>query len=75
MRRYGLGPVIALAGISMVEQGERLSLSQALDGMKGDFGVSDAALGGIAAAATVVGAIGAVPFGRPANRRGRRASG
>ena len=33
MRRYGLGPVIALAGISMVEQGERLSLSQALDGM------------------------------------------
>jgi len=73
VKRYGLGPVIALAGIQMVEQGERLSLSQALDGIKGDFGVSDAALGGIAAATTVVGAIGAIPFGWLADRWRRTA--
>lgn len=68
MKRHGLGPVVALAGIQMVEQGERLSLAQALEGIKGDFGVSDAALGGIAAATTVVGAIGALPFGWLADR-------
>ena len=66
--RYGLGPVVVLAGTQMVEQGERLSLSQALDGIKGDFGVSDGALGAIAIATTVVGAIGALPFGWLADR-------
>jgi predicted MFS family arabinose efflux permease len=66
--RYGLGPVVVLAGTQMVEQGERLSLSQALDGIKGEFGVSDGALGAIAIATTVVGAIGALPFGWLADR-------
>lgn len=66
--RYGYGPVVVLAGTQMVEQGERLSLSQALDGIKGEFGVSDSALGGLAIATTVVGALGALPFGWLADR-------
>lgn len=61
-------PVVALAGTQMVEQGERLSLSQALDGIKTDFGVSDGALGAIAIATSVVGALGALPFGWLADR-------
>ena len=60
--------MVVLAGTVMVEQGERLSLSQALDGIKGDFGVSDGALGAIAIATTVVGALGALPFGWLADR-------
>ena len=34
LRRYGAFPVLALAGTVALEQGERLSLSQALDGIQ-----------------------------------------
>ncbi len=71
MKRYGALPIVALAATQMLEQGERLSLSQALDGMKLEFGASDAALGGISAAMTVVGALGALPFGWLADRTRR----
>lgn len=52
----------------MLEQGERLSLAQAFDGIKSDFGVSDQALGALAAAMVLVGVIGGLPLGALADR-------
>lgn len=72
-RTYGRLPMLALAGTLMLEQGERLSLSQSLDGLKVAFSASDTALGGIAAAMTVVGAVGSLPFGWLADRTRRTA--
>lgn len=66
--RYGAFPVIALASTLMLEQGERLSLAQAFDGIRDEFGVSDTALGGLAAAMVLVGVIGGIPFGALADR-------
>jgi MFS family permease len=60
--------VVALAGTIALEQGERLSLSQALDGIQADFGVSDTALGWLGAAMVLVGLAGSVPFGALADR-------
>ncbi len=69
--RYGAFPVIALASTLMLEQGERLSLAQAFDGIKSDFGVSDTALGGLAAAMVIVGVVGGIPLGVLADRSRR----
>jgi predicted MFS family arabinose efflux permease len=68
LRRYGAFPVLALAGTVALEQGERLSLSQALDGIQDDFGVSDAALGWLGAAMVLIGVAGSIPFGALADR-------
>lgn len=51
-----------------LEQGERLSLSQALDGIQADFGVSDTALGFLGAAMVLIGVAGSIPFGALADR-------
>lgn len=66
--KYGAFPVVALAGTVALEQGERLSLSQALDGIQADFGVSDTALGWLGAAMVLVGVAGSLPFGALADR-------
>lgn len=66
--KYGAYPVIALASTLMLEQGERLSLAQAFDGIRDHFGVSDTALGALAAAMVLVGVIGGIPFGALADR-------
>lgn len=66
--RYGAFPVVALAATLMLEQGERLSLAQAFDGIQAEFGVSDTTLGALAAAMAVVGVAGAFPFGALADR-------
>jgi predicted MFS family arabinose efflux permease len=66
--KYGAFPVVALAGTVALEQGERLSLSQALDGIQADFGVSDAALGWLGAAMVLIGVAGSIPFGALADR-------
>ncbi len=66
--KYGAFPVVALAGTVALEQGERLSLSQALDGIQADFHVSDAALGWLGAAMVLVGVVGSIPFGALADR-------
>jgi predicted MFS family arabinose efflux permease len=66
--RYGAFPVVALAGTVALEQGERLSLSQALDGIQADFGVSDTALGFLGAAMVLIGVAGSIPFGALADR-------
>ena len=62
--QYGAFPVVALAGTLALEQGERLSLSQAFDGIQADFGVSDSALGGLGAAMVLVGVVGEHPVRR-----------
>jgi predicted MFS family arabinose efflux permease len=69
--RYGAFPVVALGATLMLEQGERLSLAQAFDGIRADFGVSDTALGGLAAAMVLVGVLGGIPFGALADRARR----
>jgi predicted MFS family arabinose efflux permease len=56
----------------MLEQGERLSLAQAFDGIRADFGVSDTALGALAACMVLVGVIGGLPIGALADRWHRR---
>ncbi|MBA2607559.1 MAG: MFS transporter, partial [Actinobacteria bacterium] len=66
--KYGAFPVIALASTLMLEQGERLSLAQAFDGIRSDFGVSDTMLGALAAAMVLVGVIGGIPIGALADR-------
>ncbi len=66
--RYGAFPVVALGATLMLEQGERLSLAQAFDGIRDEFGVSDTALGGLAAAMVLVGVIGGIPIGALADR-------
>jgi predicted MFS family arabinose efflux permease len=71
--KYGAFPVVALASTIMLEQGERLSLAQAFDGIRDDFGASDTALGALAAAMVLVGVLGGIPIGALADRwkRGR----
>jgi predicted MFS family arabinose efflux permease len=66
--RYGAFPVAALASTLLLEQGERLSLAQAFDGIRDEFGVSDTALGGLAAAMVLVGVVGGIPLGALADR-------
>jgi len=66
--RYGAFPVIALGATLLLEQGERLSLAQAFDGIRAEFHVSDTALGGLAAAMVLVGVLGGIPIGALADR-------
>ena len=66
--RYGAFPVVALGSTLMLEQGEKLSLAQAFDGIRADFGVSDTALGALAAAMVLVGVVGGIPIGALADR-------
>ncbi|MEY2468890.1 MAG: hypothetical protein QOF21_1588, partial [Actinomycetota bacterium] len=66
--RYGAFPVIALGSTLTLEQGEKLSLAQAFDGIRNEFHVSDTALGALAAAMVLVGVIGGLPIGALADR-------
>lgn len=65
---YGLAPVVALALTVALESGERQSLAQAVDGIQSEFGVSDGAIGALAAAMAVVGTLGSIPIGILADR-------
>lgn len=67
-KRYGAFPVVALAATLVLEQGEKLSLAQAFDGIRADFGVSDTALGALAASMVLVGVFGGIPIGALADR-------
>jgi MFS family permease len=67
-RRYGAFPLVALAATVMLESGERGSLSQAADGIQAHFDVSKSWVGALASAMTIVGALGAIPFGHLADR-------
>ena len=68
---YGWGPLGALAAMVALESGERLSLSQAVDGIKEEFGVGDVAVGALPVAMATVAVFGAVPMGFLADRRRR----
>jgi len=61
--KYGWAPLIALAATVALESGERQSLAQAVDGIKGRFHVSDAAVGFLPFAMALVAMFGAVPIG------------
>jgi predicted MFS family arabinose efflux permease len=65
---WGAYPVVALGATVALEQGERLSLAQAFDGIQSEFGVSDFALGALAAAMVLVGVAGGFPIGALADR-------
>jgi predicted MFS family arabinose efflux permease len=65
---WGAYPVVALGATVALEQGERLSLAQAFDGIQSEFGVSDFALGALAAAMVLVGVVGGFPIGALADR-------
>ncbi len=71
MVRYGMFPVVALGATLLLEQGERLSLAQAFDGIRTDLHVSDTALGALAAAMVLVGVVGGIPMGALADRWNR----
>jgi len=71
--RYGATPLVVLAATVMLENGERLSLAQAFDGLKEEFHLSDTALGFIPAAMILVGLVGSFPFGFLADRVRRTA--
>lgn len=66
-------PLVTLAATVALESGERLSLSQAFDGLQDEFGISDTALGFLPAAMILVGLVGAFPFGFLADRLRRTA--
>jgi MFS family permease len=69
--RYGAMPLVALAATMALTSGETSSLSQAVDGIKQAFHVSDTLVGFLPFAVAVVGVLGAVPFGILADRTRR----
>lgn len=66
--RYGMIPLLALATTTLLEAGERGSLSVAVDRLKEDFQLTDKAVGAIPFAMTIIGVLGAFPFGMLADR-------
>jgi MFS family permease len=66
--RYGWLPLAALAATVALEQGERQSLAQAVDGIEKQFHISDSVAGTIPFAMAMVAVIGAIPFGVLADR-------
>lgn len=66
--KYGSYPLVTLAAVSCLEAGERQSLAQAVDGIQGQFHVSDFGMGFLATAMAVIGVFGAFPFGHFADR-------
>ncbi len=57
----------------MLEQGERLSLAQAVDGIRDEFGVGRGAVGALASAMVLVGVVGGIPIGVLADKWRRTA--
>ncbi|MHB8341377.1 MAG: MFS transporter, partial [Mycobacteriales bacterium] len=69
--RYSSTPLVGLAMVMFLQQGEGTSLSLAVAGIKGQFHVSDFAVGFLPFALAAVGLFGSVPFGVLADRRRR----
>jgi len=70
-RPYGWSPLLALAATQALETGERQALAQAVDGIRAQFGVTDAAIGLLPTAAVAFGVLFAIPMGIAADRRTR----
>ncbi|HEV2369178.1 MAG TPA: MFS transporter, partial [Acidimicrobiales bacterium] len=69
--KYGWVPLAALAATNALGAGEVASLSQAVDGIQRTFHVSDATVSLLPVSLSVVGVLGAIPFGFMADRRRR----
>lgn len=69
--RYGRGPLVALAATLVLGAGETGSLSQAVNGIQRAFHVSNAMVALLPVAMSVVGVLGAIPFGFLADSRRR----
>jgi MFS family permease len=69
--RYGAAPLVALAATLVLGAGETGSLSQAVNGIQRSFHVSDATVAILPVAMSVVGVLGAIPFGFMADSRRR----
>lgn len=65
---YGWMPLLALAATQFLESGDRQALSQAIDGIQGEFGVSDFWIGVLPSAAVIFGMMGSIPIGILADR-------
>ncbi|MCU1461531.1 MAG: transporter [Acidimicrobiales bacterium] len=66
--KYGWAPLVALAATQMLEQGERQSLAQAVDGIQKTFHVSKTAVSFLPTAMGIVAIAGAIPLGILADR-------
>lgn len=68
---YGWAPLLALAATMALAAGETGSVSQAADGIQRTFHVSNTLLSLLPVSLSVIGVLGAVPFGFLADRRRR----
>jgi MFS family permease len=66
--RYGWMPLVALAGTTALESGERQSLAQAVDGIQKSFHVSDFQVSLLPFAMALIGVVGSIPIGRLTDR-------
>jgi len=69
--RYGWAPLVALAATMALGSGEVASLSQAVNGIQRTFHVSNTMVSLLPVSLSVVGVLGAIPFGFMADRRRR----
>lgn len=68
---YGWMPLLALASTQMLESGERMVLAQAVEGIQGEFGISDVLIGFLPFSMAFVGALGSIPIGILSDRMRR----
>jgi MFS family permease len=61
--RYGWMPLVALAGTTALESGERQSLAQAVDGIQKSFHISDFEVSLLPFAMALIGVVGSFPIG------------
>ena len=69
--KYGWAPLVALAATQALEQGERQSLAQAVDGIQHTFHVSKTAVSFLPTAMGLIAIAGAIPLGILADRMRR----
>lgn len=68
---YGWMPLLALASTQVLESGQRMALSQAVEGIQGEFGISDTLIGFLPFSVAFVGALGSIPIGILSDRMRR----
>jgi len=61
--QYGWAPVLILSSTLVVESGQRMALSQAVEGIQGEFGISDVQMSLLPFSMALLGALGAIPIG------------
>lgn len=61
--QYGWAPVLILSSTLVVESGQRMALSQAVEGIQAEFGISDVQMSLLPFSMALLGALGAIPIG------------